>query len=209
MDAATELDSAALGGALSHPAVRALGHVPASIRRRRAVRGWLASDRARDAAVKLLHRTTSERALTRSLALSSLAKARGADVAMRVTGTALELVGLRAGAVRPELEKLWRDAKLTQIYEGTNQLNRLEVYRGLCHGETLHLPAAAAPHRRWEEAKHDRRHRHRARRTARDGSRVRASRTDTPRRGARCGRPGGHRRPAGASSSSSAWTAHC
>ncbi len=51
---------------------------------------------------------------------------------MSVTHSALELVGLRAGPVRAELEKLWRDAKLCQIYEGTNQLNRLEVYRGLC-----------------------------------------------------------------------------
>ena len=137
MDAATELDHAALGGVMSHPSVRALGHVPASVRRRAPVRGWLASDRARDATVALLHRSTSERAVTRSLALSSMAKARGGDVAMRVTGAALELAGLRAGPVRAELEKLWRDAKLCQIYEGTNQLNRLEVYRGLCRSETI------------------------------------------------------------------------
>jgi butyryl-CoA dehydrogenase len=137
MDAATELDHRALGGVMSHPAVRALGHVPAGVRRRAPVRGWLASDRARDATVALLHRTTSERAVTRSLALSSMAKARGGDVAMRVTGAALELVGLRSGPVRAELEKLWRDAKLCQIYEGTNQLNRLEVYRGLCRSETI------------------------------------------------------------------------
>ncbi len=137
MDAAIEFDHTALGGAMSHPAVRALGHVPASVRGRAPVRGWLASDRARDATIALLHRTTSERAVTRSLALSSMAKARGGDVAMRVTGAALELVGLRAGPVRAELEKLWRDAKLTQIYEGTNQLNRLEVYRGLCRRETI------------------------------------------------------------------------
>jgi butyryl-CoA dehydrogenase len=137
MDAATELDHVALGGVMSHPAVRALGHVPAGIRSRAPVRGWLHSDRARDATVALLRRTTSERAVTRSLALSSMAKARGGDVAMRVTGAALELVGLRSGPVRAELEKLWRDAKLCQIYEGTNQLNRLEVYRGLCHSETI------------------------------------------------------------------------
>jgi butyryl-CoA dehydrogenase len=138
MDAATELDSAALGNTLSHPAVRALGHVPASVRRRAPVRRLLSSDRARDATIALLHRTTSDRALTRSLALSSLAKAHCGDVAMSVTGAALELVGLRAGPVRAELEKLWRDAKLTQIYEGTNQLNRIEVYRGLVRGETMH-----------------------------------------------------------------------
>lgn len=138
MDAATEVDLATLGGALSHPAVRALGSVPASIRRRRAPRAWLNSDLVRDVTIRLLHHTTGERPLTRALALSSLAKAHAADVAMRVTGAALELVGLRAGDVRVELEKLWRDAKLTQIYEGTNQLNRLEVYRGLSHRETIH-----------------------------------------------------------------------
>jgi acyl-CoA dehydrogenase len=147
MDAATELDFVALGGVVSHPAVRALGHVPAGIRRRAPMRGWLASDRARDATIALLHRTTSDRALTRSLALSSMAKARGGDVAMRVTGAALELVGLRAGPMRAELEKLWRDAKLTQIYEGTNQLNRSEVYRGLCRSETIHcLPPLQRVH---------------------------------------------------------------
>ena len=138
MDAATELDSVALGATLSHPLVRALGHLPAGVRRRAAVRGQLTSERARDATIALLRRTSSERAMTRSVALSSLAKAHGADVAMRVTGAALGLIGLRAGRARHELEKLFRDAKLTQIYEGTNQLNRLEVYRGLCRGETLH-----------------------------------------------------------------------
>ncbi len=155
MDAATELDHTALGPVMSHRGVRALAHVPASVRGRAPVRGWLSSERARDATVALLHRITSERAVTRSLALSSMAKARGGDVAMRVTGAALELAGLRAGPVRAELEKLWRDAKLCQIYEGTNQLNRLEVYRGLCRRETIgclpplhpvHLDADAPAH---------------------------------------------------------------
>jgi alkylation response protein AidB-like acyl-CoA dehydrogenase len=137
MDAATELDHRALGAVISHPAVRALGHVPAGLRKRAPVRNWLASNSARDATIALLHRTTNERVMARSLGLSSMAKARGGDVAMRVTGAALELVGLHAGSVRVELEKLWRDAKLTQIYEGTNQLNRLEVYRGLCRPEAI------------------------------------------------------------------------
>jgi alkylation response protein AidB-like acyl-CoA dehydrogenase len=62
---------------------------------------------------------------------------------MSVTHSALELVGLTDAPVRAELEKLWRDAKLTQIYEGTNQLNRVEVYRALVAGETMSaLPAS-------------------------------------------------------------------
>jgi alkylation response protein AidB-like acyl-CoA dehydrogenase len=137
MDAATEFDHRAMGGVTSDPGVRALERLPAGLRRRARVRRWLDSPAARDAAIALLHRRTSDRAMTRSVALSSMAKARGGDVAMRVTGAALELVGLRAGPVRSELEKLWRDAKLTQIYEGTNQLNRIEVHRGLCRSEVL------------------------------------------------------------------------
>jgi alkylation response protein AidB-like acyl-CoA dehydrogenase len=148
MDAATEVDVAALGGVQSHPMVRSLDYVPASLSRRARMRGLLRSDLMRDIVSGVLHQTVDDRELTRSLALASLAQARAADVAMRVTGAALELVGLRAGPVRAELEKLWRDAKLTQIYEGTNQLNRLDVYRGLSHGET-HPLLPAPPRRAW------------------------------------------------------------
>jgi acyl-CoA dehydrogenase len=137
MDAATELDRRALGRVMSHPVLRTLAAIPAPIRGRAPVSDWLQSPRARDATIAVLRRETSEQAMARSVGLSSMAKARGGDVAMRVTGAALEIAGLRAGPVRAELQKLWRDAKLTQIYEGTNQLNRLEVYRGLCKREEI------------------------------------------------------------------------
>jgi acyl-CoA dehydrogenase len=150
MDAATELDVAALGGALGHPLMRGLALVPPSVRRRPRVRGLIGSAPAREATARFLSRTASDRAITRSLGLSSLAKARGGDVAMRVTHAALELVGLSDAPVRAELEKLWRDAKLTQIYEGTNQLNRVEVYRALIAGETM--PALPALGRRADPA---------------------------------------------------------
>ncbi len=136
MDAAAELD-AALAPLRRHPLARAGALVPWAVKRRASFRRWQSSPRARRGVVELMRRNVTERAMTRSLALSSLAKANAADVAVRVTGRALELVGLGAGPVRAELEKLWRDAKLTQIFEGTNQLNRLEVYRGLCRGETM------------------------------------------------------------------------
>src|SRR6202012_4246069 len=99
MDAATELDLEALGGALSHPAVRSLDYLPASVGRRPSAHRVLASGLMRDFTARILHQTTGDRELTRSLALSSLAKARGADVAMRVTTAALKLVGLRAGPI--------------------------------------------------------------------------------------------------------------
>jgi alkylation response protein AidB-like acyl-CoA dehydrogenase len=60
---------------------------------------------------------------------SSLAKVVGTDAGMENCHRALDLmgqVGLRheAGA-----EKLFRDAKLCQIFEGTNQLNRLNMFK--------------------------------------------------------------------------------
>ncbi len=146
LNAAQQFD-ATVGRPLSHPLVRALGLVPRAVWRIDALRRRMNAPWVREQTIRVLRHATTDREVTESLALSSLAKAHGADVAMWVTGTALDIAGLAAGPVRTELEKLWRDAKLTQIYEGTNQLNRLEVYRGLCRGETLQalpLPAAAA-----------------------------------------------------------------
>ena len=137
MDAAVEIDIASLGAATGHPLFRSLGLVPNHMYRRPAVRRMLNSPRTRDALARFLIRVTSDAAVTRSLGLSSLAKAQGGDVAMSVTDDALEIAGLTDAPVRAELEKLWRDAKLCQIYEGTNQLNRIEVYRTLVRGETM------------------------------------------------------------------------
>lgn len=136
LSAAEEFDRI-IGPALFHPITRALGLVPSRVWGHDALRRPLTKPWVRDETIRLLRRITTDRAVTESLALSSLAKAHAADVAMSVTGAALDIAGLASGSVRAELEKLWRDAKLTQIYEGTNQLNRLEVYRGLCRGETL------------------------------------------------------------------------
>ena len=54
---------------------------------------------------------------------SSLAKISGSNVAVEVAFEALQIAGLESSLHRFELEKIYRDAKLTQIYEGTNQLN--------------------------------------------------------------------------------------
>lgn len=137
LDAAVELDVNALGRATGSRLLSAAGLVPNRMHRRPGVRRLIASPRSREALARFLNRATSDAAITRSLGLSSLAKARGGDVAMSVTQDALEIAGLTDAPVRAELEKLWRDAKLCQIYEGTNQLNRIEVYRALVAGETM------------------------------------------------------------------------
>ena len=62
---------------------------------------------------------------TRALAAASMAKAACSELALEVISRLMDRMG--PAALEPEwgMEKAWRDAKLTQIYEGTNQLNRL------------------------------------------------------------------------------------
>jgi len=60
---------------------------------------------------------------------SSMAKAYGSDVAMRTTVEAVQLCGGYGYMRDYPLEKLMRDAKLLQIYEGTNEIQRLVMAR--------------------------------------------------------------------------------
>ena len=62
---------------------------------------------------------------------ASMAKLFAADTAMRVTTDAVQLLG-GAGYTRDfPVERLMRDAKITQIYEGTNQIQRIVIARVL------------------------------------------------------------------------------
>ncbi|MHB8765304.1 MAG: acyl-CoA dehydrogenase family protein, partial [Deferrisomatales bacterium] len=56
--------------------------------------------------------------------LSAMAKLKASDVAMRVTTDAVQLVGGYGYMKDYPLERMMRDAKITQIYEGTNQVQR-------------------------------------------------------------------------------------
>ena len=63
--------------------------------------------------------------------ISSAAKCFASDVAMSVTTDAVQLFG-GAGYTRDfPVERMMRDAKITQIYEGTNQIQRLVMSRAL------------------------------------------------------------------------------
>ncbi|MEA2015926.1 MAG: acyl-CoA dehydrogenase family protein [Actinomycetota bacterium] len=56
--------------------------------------------------------------------ISSMAKLFASDVAMKVTVDALQILGGYGYMKEYPLEKMMRDAKITQIYEGTNQIMR-------------------------------------------------------------------------------------
>ena len=66
--------------------------------------------------------------------VSSYAKAYGADAAMRVTTDAVQIFGGYGYTKDYPVEKLMRDAKLLQIYEGTSQIQRMVIARNLLGG---------------------------------------------------------------------------
>jgi acyl-CoA dehydrogenase len=65
---------------------------------------------------------------------SSMAKCFATDSAMRVTTDAVQIFGGNGYSKEYPVEKLMRDAKLMQIYEGTNQIQRLVIARDLLKG---------------------------------------------------------------------------
>ena len=63
--------------------------------------------------------------------LFAAAKCLASDVAMKVTVDAVQLLG-GAGYTRDfPVERMMRDAKITQIYEGTNQIQRMVIAKRL------------------------------------------------------------------------------
>ncbi|MBW3601548.1 MAG: acyl-CoA dehydrogenase family protein [Actinobacteria bacterium] len=63
--------------------------------------------------------------------LSAAAKCKASDVAMAVTTDAVQVLGGYGYVSDHPVERMMRDAKITQIYEGTNQIQRLVVARRL------------------------------------------------------------------------------
>ena len=63
--------------------------------------------------------------------ISSYAKAFGADAAMQTTIDAVQVFGGNGYVKEYPVEKLMRDAKVFQIYEGTSQIQRLVIARSL------------------------------------------------------------------------------
>ena len=62
---------------------------------------------------------------------SSMAKMFASDAAMDVTNDAIQVLGGYGYMKEYPAERMLRDAKITQIYEGTNQIQRLVIARAL------------------------------------------------------------------------------
>jgi len=67
------------------------------------------------------------------------AKCFASDVAMEVTTNAVQVLGGYGYTRDYPVERMMRDAKITQIYEGTNQVQRIVVARQLLAGVQSHL----------------------------------------------------------------------
>ncbi len=62
---------------------------------------------------------------------SAMAKLFASDVAMEVTTNAVQILGGYGYIKEYPVERMMRDAKITQIYEGTNQIQRVVIARDL------------------------------------------------------------------------------
>jgi alkylation response protein AidB-like acyl-CoA dehydrogenase len=74
---------------------------------------------------------------------AAMSKCFASDVAMEVTTDAVQIFGGYGYMHDYPIEKYMRDAKITQIYEGTNQIQREEMSKTLISGFHSRRPAAA------------------------------------------------------------------
>ena len=73
----------------------------------------------------------SEKVLPYLKFFSASSKTYATDVAMKVTTDAVQVLGGYGYVSDYPVERMMRDAKLTQIYEGTNQIQRIVIARNL------------------------------------------------------------------------------
>ena len=95
---------------------------------------WMIADMAKDAhAARLMVHAAAAKldAGARATVEASMAKCFATDAAVAHTANAVQIHG-GSGYIRGfEVERLYRDAKITQIYEGTNQIQRMIIARQL------------------------------------------------------------------------------
>ena len=93
---------------------------------------WMIADMARDTHAARLMTMDAARALDDGGDAGmqcSMAKCFAADAAVQHTANAVQVHGGMGYIRGVEVERLYRDAKITQIYEGTNQIQRLVIAR--------------------------------------------------------------------------------
>ncbi len=93
---------------------------------------WMIADMARDVHAARLMTLDAARRLDAGISATaecSMAKCFASDAAVQHTANAVQIHGGMGYIRGMEVERLYRDAKITQIYEGTNQIQRLIIAR--------------------------------------------------------------------------------
>ena len=107
---------------------------PRSIRMRPSVTRLLRSEFTTKKKRKMIAQQIEPEDLRHIQQYSSMAKITGSDVAMELAYDALQIAGLESSLARHELEKIYRDARVCQIYEGSSEVQRLVLARELVKG---------------------------------------------------------------------------
>ncbi|MBV9741435.1 MAG: acyl-CoA dehydrogenase family protein [Hyphomicrobiales bacterium] len=95
---------------------------------------WMLADMAKDTHAARLMTHAAAASMDRGESASmeaSMAKCFASDAAVAHTANAVQIHGGMGYIRGVEVERLYRDAKITQIYEGTNQIQRLIIARKL------------------------------------------------------------------------------
>jgi len=131
LDAAICCDLLSTSKLMEHPLMKAFNLVPGSIINSDLAQRIFNPQKTYEFVRRLAKRSISDEALSLVAGYSSLAKFSASDLAIEVTSTAMQIMQEDGAISSYGIEKLYRDAKLTQIYEGTNQINRLYAFKNI------------------------------------------------------------------------------
>ncbi len=121
------LGDSIFGKVLAAPVMVLTLSLPSFVRTNKVMNDFLNSRYGKAMVNAIMRYYIKDEDITQLLETASLAKFSCSDNAMELCSRALNLMGPDDSEERRWVEKAYRDAKLTQIYEGTNQLNRLVV----------------------------------------------------------------------------------
>lgn len=131
LDAVMTCDLLGMPKLLSHFSMKSMKYIPEFFLRSKISHKMFSSNVLYNNVRKMADKAVSNEDLEFIAGLSSIAKYTASDLAVEVTSKAMDIMGTDGPIQEYGVEKFYRDAKLTQIYEGTNQINRISSYNNL------------------------------------------------------------------------------
>ncbi|MFO8048638.1 MAG: acyl-CoA dehydrogenase family protein [Desulfosudaceae bacterium] len=110
------------------PVKAALKTLPQSWLTSKTLAGLARQNRIDSAGPYLKRRLVDDETIEDFVSQGSAVKVAATDLAVRTASRVLDIVGLEGMAAEHGMEKYFRDAKISQIYEGTNQANRIDIF---------------------------------------------------------------------------------